>query len=136
MILLAATKKRQKGSNFTKNTLLLYIQSFNRFRVMVFQSLRKQEFFPKKCSFTSNKRLSFHLQLSLFLLTPFDLQTILFCQCQSFWRFLHQSFSLLICTLISENQGLEKSRSVSNLRKNSGPANLDFFLGLHLEKKG
>jgi hypothetical protein len=34
---------------------------------------------------------------------------------------------LLICTLISENQGLEKSRSVSNLRKISG--NLDFFLG-------
>ena len=28
-----------------------------------------------------------------------------------------------------------KSRSVSNLRKISGPANLDFFLGLHLEKK-
>ena len=37
------------------------------------------------------------------------------------------SFSLLICTLISENQGLEKSRSASNLRKISGPANLDFF---------
>jgi hypothetical protein len=29
--------------------------------------------------------------------------------------------------LISENQGLEKSRSVSNLGKISGPANLDFF---------
>ena len=42
---------------------------------------------------------------------------------------------LLICTLISENLGLEKSRSVSNLRKISGPGNLDFFLGLHLEKK-
>ena len=37
--------------------------------------------------------------------------------------------------MISENQGLEKLRSVSNLRKISGPANLDFFLGLHLEKK-
>ena len=47
----------------------------------------------------------------------------------------NQSFGLLICTLISENQGLEKSRSASNLRKISGPANLDFFLGLHLEKK-
>ena len=45
------------------------------------------------------------------------------------------TFGLLICTLISENQGLEKSRSASNLRKISGPANLDFFLGLHLEKK-
>ena len=42
---------------------------------------------------------------------------------------------LLICTLISENQGLEKLRSVSNLRNISGPANLDFFLGLHLGKK-
>ena len=45
------------------------------------------------------------------------------------------TFGLLICTLISENQGLEKSRSASNLRKISNPANLDFFLGLHLEKK-
>ena len=41
---------------------------------------------------------------------------------------------LLICTLISENQGLDKSRSASNLRKISDPANLDYFLGLHLEK--
>ena len=36
------------------------------------------------------------------------------------------SFSLLICTLISENQGLEKSRSTSNPRKLSGDANLNF----------
>jgi hypothetical protein len=34
---------------------------------------------------------------------------------------------LLICTLISENLGLEKSRSDSNLRNISGPGNLDFF---------
>ena len=40
---------------------------------------------------------------------------------------------LLICTLISENQGLEKSRSASNLRKISGPANLDFFSVCHLD---
>ena len=33
----------------------------------------------------------------------------------------------LICTFISENQGLEKLRSVSNLRKISGPAHLNFF---------
>ena len=37
------------------------------------------------------------------------------------------TYSLLICTLISEDQGLQKSRSISNLRKISGPANLDFF---------
>ena len=47
----------------------------------------------------------------------------------------HEILGLLMCTLISENQGLEKLRSVSNLRKISGPANLDFFLGLHLQKK-
>ena len=35
--------------------------------------------------------------------------------------------NLLICTLISANQCLGKSRSASNLRKISGPANLDFF---------
>jgi hypothetical protein len=35
--------------------------------------------------------------------------------------------------LISENQGFEKSRSVSNLRKISGPANLDFFSVCHLD---
>ena len=34
---------------------------------------------------------------------------------------------LLICTLISEKQGLKKLRSVSNLRKISGPADLDFL---------
>ena len=37
------------------------------------------------------------------------------------------TIGLLICTLISENQGLEKSGSASNLRKISGPANMDFF---------
>ena len=36
-------------------------------------------------------------------------------------------FGLLICTLISENQG------VSNLRKISGPAHLDFFSVCHLD---
>ena len=40
---------------------------------------------------------------------------------------------LLICTLISENKGLEKLRSVSNLRKISGPAHLDFFSVCHLD---
>ena len=33
----------------------------------------------------------------------------------------------LICALISKNQGLENLRSVSNLRKISGPAHLNFF---------
>ena len=33
----------------------------------------------------------------------------------------------LICTFISENQGLEKLRSVSNLTKISGPAHVIFF---------
>jgi hypothetical protein len=42
---------------------------------------------------------------------------------------------LLICTLISGNQILEKSRSVSNLRKISGSANLDFFSRLRLYYK-
>ena len=37
---------------------------------------------------------------------------------------------LLICTLISENQGLEKSKSASNLRNISVPASLDVCLGL------
>ena len=43
------------------------------------------------------------------------------------------TFGLLICTLIYENQGLEKSRSVSNLRKISGSAHLDFFSVCHLD---
>ena len=37
------------------------------------------------------------------------------------------SFGLLICALISENQCLGKSRSVSNLRNISGPAHLSGF---------
>jgi hypothetical protein len=47
--------------------------------------------------------------------------------------FTDHILSFLICTLISENQGLEKSRSASNLRKISGPANLDFFSVCHLD---
>ena len=39
---------------------------------------------------------------------------------------------LLICTLISENEGLEKLRSASNLRKFSVPARLNFFSFCHL----
>ena len=38
--------------------------------------------------------------------------------------------SHLFCTLISENQGLDKSRSVSNLIKISVPVHLIFFSGL------
>jgi hypothetical protein len=41
---------------------------------------------------------------------------------------------LLICTLISENQGLKITRSISNPRKISGYANLGFFSGLYPEK--
>ena len=39
--------------------------------------------------------------------------------------------SHLFCTLISENQGLEKLRSILNLRKISGPAELNSF-SVHL----
>ena len=39
--------------------------------------------------------------------------------------------SHLICTLISENPGVEKLRSVSNLRKISVPTHLNFF-SVHL----
>ena len=38
----------------------------------------------------------------------------------------------LICTLISENKGLEKSKSASNLRKISVPEHLNFFSVCHL----
>ena len=46
--------------------------------------------------------------------------------------FLEMSISHLICTLISENKGLEKLRSASNLRKISVPAHLIFFSVCHL----
>ena len=42
------------------------------------------------------------------------------------------TLSHLICTLISENEGLEKLRSASNLRKISVPAHLNFFSVCHL----
>ena len=45
----------------------------------------------------------------------------------------NEILGLLICTVISENQVLEKSISASNLRKFSGPANLDFYT-LNLKK--
>ena len=43
-------------------------------------------------------------------------------------------YGLLICTQISENQGLEKSRSISNLRKISGLQTLISFPGSTLTK--
>ena len=48
-------------------------------------------------------------------------------------KFLHNCImvSHLFCTLISENQCLEKLRSILNLRKISGPAELNFF-SVHL----
>ena len=42
------------------------------------------------------------------------------------------TLSHLFCTLISENQGLDKSRSVSNLIKISVPVHLIFFSVCHL----
>ena len=42
-----------------------------------------------------------------------------------------ETYSHLFCTLISENQGLDKSSSVSNLRKISVPVHLIFF-SVHL----
>jgi hypothetical protein len=43
---------------------------------------------------------------------------------------------LLICTLISKNQGLEKSRSIfQTLKKKQVLQTLIFFSGLHPEKK-
>ena len=42
-----------------------------------------------------------------------------------------RTLSHLFCTLISENQGLDKSRSVSNLIKISVPVHLNFF-SVHL----
>ena len=44
-------------------------------------------------------------------------------------------FSLLICTLTSENQDLDKSRSTSNPRKFQLLQILIFFPGLHPKKK-
>ena len=45
--------------------------------------------------------------------------------------FTFSTICLLICTLISENQGSEKSRSILNPRKILGSSNLDLFSGLH-----
>ena len=49
---------------------------------------------------------------------------------EPFFGFGESSHGLLICTLISESQGFEKSRPVSNPRKISGSAILDLFSGL------
>ena len=60
----------------------------------------------------------------------YDCRTLWFATQQQFCKehfLLDIRNGLLICTLISENQGLEKLSSVSNLRKISGPARLDLF---------
>ena len=52
-----------------------------------------------------------------------------------FWislEYMCVTIGLLICALISENQGPEKLRSVTNLRKISVPAHLIFFSVCHL----
>ena len=49
----------------------------------------------------------------------------LYCCCNSALQ--NDTDGLLICTLISKNQSLEKSRYISNPRKILGSANLDIF---------
>ena len=58
------------------------------------------------------------------------------------WYFFHQicnpnlrKAAFLICILISENQGLEKSMSISNPGKISGSAKLDLFFQVSTIKK-
>ena len=95
--------------------------------------------------FNAEKTHTASYVLSLFLIERWKARILFpleFAQCKPHtsvhFRLFHLCTAiagLWIYTLISENQGLEKSRSYSNLRKISGPANLDFFLGLHLEKK-
>ena len=46
---------------------------------------------------------------------------------RSTYHFSNPTISLLICTLISENHSLEKSRSISDPRKFSGSANPGLF---------
>ena len=69
-----------------------------------------------------------HLLLT-FMMNLHFCATLYFPKCMLHigWRNLLMSVGLLICTLISENQGLEKLRSDSNLRKISGPAHRIFF---------
>ena len=66
--------------------------------------------------------------------SSFELEKIKYIHAYSIvWSsFLEMSISHLICTLISENKGLEKLRSASNLRKISAPAHLIFFSVCHL----
>ena len=53
--------------------------------------------------------------------------------CKEMANFVHLG-GLLICTMISKNQGLKKSRSISNSRKISDSINLDFFSYSTLKK--
>ena len=56
------------------------------------------------------------------------------CPVKIYWNILLLvSNSHLICPLISENEGLEKSRAASNLKKISVPAHLNFFFSLSPE---
>ena len=102
----------------------------------------KQPFFPESCDlFVNEKYFLFKVAKSIFRVILNSKETLLVnFNIQSLFYIINEiteglSNCLLICTLISENPGLEKLRSDSNLRKISGPANLDYFLGLHLEKK-
>ena len=85
----------------------------------------------------------FHKNMKDFTKKPEYVPTWLVCFCwvkpQCFsknWQNWTKNYILNVFDNRPFNLHLDfwKSRSASNLRKISGPANLDFFLGLHLEK--
>ena len=67
---------------------------------------------------------------TVIILTKLRMQDIFFLN-SKYMYYKVDINSHLFCTFISENQGLEKLRSFSNLRKISGPAPLNFF-SVHL----
>ena len=70
----------------------------------------------------------FSVDLNFFSVCQLDFFQI----CTISHKLSNYTFGHLICTFISENQGLDKSRSVSNLIKISVPVHLNFFSVCHL----
>ena len=78
------------------------------------------------CTYLKIKTLTLHSKLSqksIFYSPTKEWPNLFFRICLFQWLTL-QPIGVLIRILISENQGLEKSSSASNLRKTSGPAGL------------
>ena len=125
--LLDLNQSRQQFWSYTNVSAIQFL-------VRMLKTTLKQPFFPESCDLIVNEKyFLFKVAKSNFRVILNSKETLLVnFNIQSLFYIINEiteglSNGLLICTLISENPGLEKLRSILNLRKFLGPAQLNFF---------